>query len=80
MMPNMLPQKNSSIWVQLVTGRHKYHCQAVPASMMLARVIRSVQRDNSPENVQRCVNEMHDFFTRYEKILQSDIRAIFGVN
>jgi hypothetical protein len=48
--------------------------------MMLARVIRSAQRDSSPENVQRCVNEIHDFFARYERVLQQDINAIFGLS
>ena len=80
MVNNMLPKKNHAIWIELVTGQCGYRCQAVPASMMLARVIRSAQRDSSPENVQRCVNEIHDFFTRYERVLQQDINAIFGLS
>lgn len=75
----MLPTKNHTLWVKLVTGQSGYRCQAVPASMMLARVIRSTQRDQSPENIQRCVDEIYNFFTRYERVLEQDINAIFGI-
>ncbi|EIJ41242.1 hypothetical protein BegalDRAFT_0322 [Beggiatoa alba B18LD] len=74
----MVPDKSEPLWRLLVTGQKGYKCQVVPASMMLARVIRSTQLDNSAENIDKCINEIHSFFTRYEPILEQDIQAIFG--
>ncbi|ALG67551.2 hypothetical protein [Beggiatoa leptomitoformis] len=74
----MVPDKSEPLWRLLVTGQKNYKCQVVPASMMLARVIRATQLDDSTENIDKCVSEIHSFFTRYEPILEQDILAIFG--
>jgi len=74
---HMLPEKSNHIWSQLVTGKKSYKCRVVPASMLLARIIRSTQIDDSPENVQRCIEETYTFFQRYQSILKDDIRTIF---
>ncbi len=76
----MLPPKTDNRWQSLVTGKKQYKLQAVPASMLLSRVIRSTQHDGSQENIQRCVDEAYDFFIRYEAILDNDIKTIFGAN
>jgi len=73
----MLPEKHESIWTSLVTGEKNYQCQVVPASMLLARLIRSTQRDKSNENVSRCIDEAYTFFERYQAVLKNDIRRIF---
>jgi hypothetical protein len=74
----MLPEKTDTRWNRLVTGQQVYRLQTVPASMLLSRIVRSVQADNSPENIQRCIEEAHSFFMRYEAILDRDIKTIFG--
>jgi hypothetical protein len=73
----MLPEKTDARWNYLVTGQKNYRLQTVPASMLLSRIIRSVQADNSPENIQRCIEEAYNFFMRYEAILDRDIKTIF---
>jgi len=49
----------------------------VPASILLERIVRSTQDDNSPENIQQCVEETYNFFVRYKVILSKDINQLF---
>lgn len=37
-----------------------------------------VKSNNSAETLQQCVGEAHAFFTKYERTLQQDIKAIFN--
>lgn len=74
----MLPPRHDMRWNYLVTGCKNYKLQVVPASMLLSRIIRSIQTDNSQENVEHCIDEAYDFFIRYEAILDRDIKTIFG--
>ena len=74
----MIPHKSSDIWKLLVTGKRKCRCNLVPASILLERIIRSTQDDNSPENIQQCVEETYNFFVRYKPILtKKDIKQLF---
>jgi len=49
----------------------------VPASILLERIVRSTQDDDSPENIQQCVEETYNFFVRYKPILSKDIDQLF---
>ena len=49
----------------------------MPASILLERIVRSTQDDNSPENIQQCVEETYNFFVRYKVILSKDINQLF---
>lgn len=73
----MIPNESDEIWTLLVTGRKQYKFQVVPANMLLARMMRSTQRDSSPENIQKCVEETYKFFVRYQAILTDDIKKLF---
>lgn len=76
----MIPDKTSEVWRLLVTGQKEYRFQLIPASMMLARVIRSVQLNNSPENIEKCISELYTFFIHYQAILNKDIQSLFGLS
>lgn len=73
----LIPDKSETVWQQLVTGQKEYRFKLVPASMMLSRLIRSVQIDNSPANIERCVDELYNFFTHYQVVLNKDIQQLF---
>lgn len=73
----MIPHKSSDIWKLLVTGKKKCRCNLVPASILLERIVRSTQDDDSPENIQQCVEETYNFFVRYKLILSKDINQLF---
>lgn len=49
----------------------------MPASILLERIVRSTQDDDSPENIQQCVEETYNFFVRYKLILSKDINQLF---
>jgi len=74
----MIPQKSDVRWQLLVTGQKTYHCRVLPVNILLERIINSTQHDNSPENIQQCVEETYNFFIRYEPILTQDIKHLFG--
>ncbi len=73
----MIPQRSDKKWELLVTGKIKHNFKCVPAGLMLSRVKREIQKDNSAENISKYIDEALLFFQRYETILQDDIKAIF---
>jgi hypothetical protein len=74
----MLPSKNDIKWKQLVTGKIQHDFKSIPAGMMVSRHKRETSRNGSDENVIRLAEEAYNFFAKFEKILQEDIKAIFG--
>ena len=74
----MLPSKNDMKWKLLVSGKIDHNFKSVPAALMISRHKREISKDGSAENVLLHVNEAYDFFQKFEKILQDDIKAIFG--
>jgi hypothetical protein len=76
----MIPDKSEKIWTLLVTGKKTYQYKVLPVSVLLSRMLLSTQKDNSPENIQHCIDETYNFFVRYETILKKDIENIFGDN
>ncbi len=74
----IIPHKSNQIWKLLVTGKRKCRCHLVPATILLERIINSTQHDDSPENIQQCVEETYNFFMRYQPILTKDIKELFG--
>jgi hypothetical protein len=76
----MIPQKSDVRWQLLVTGKKACRCSVLPANILLERITNSTRHDNSPENIQQCVEETYNFFVRYEAILTQDIKQLFGCN
>jgi hypothetical protein len=74
----MVPDKSDKRWRLLVTGEKEYNFQILPARILLARMISSIKNDNSPANIQQCIEDTYNFFLRYQAILQEDIENIFG--
>ena len=59
-------------------GKKQYQFQLLAAKIMMSRIILSTKNDSSPQNVNKCVNEVYEFFVKNEKIAQNDIKQIFG--
>jgi len=74
----MIPQKTDGRWVRLINGKLSHNFKLVPAGLMLSRLRRQFSSAISPKNERECVDELYDFFQKYERILQEDIKAIFG--
>ncbi len=74
----MLPPASHYIWKEMVLGKKQYQFQLLAAKIMMSRIILSTKNDSSPQNVNKCVGEVHEFFVKNEKIAQNDIKQIFG--
>jgi len=44
---------------------------------MFSRIKRNLSNDNSTANYTKCLNEVYEFFTKYERILETDLNEIF---
>jgi hypothetical protein len=74
----LLPELSDVRWKQLVAGELQYNCELMAANMLLERVVSSVHRDKSEQNIQQSIRETYQFFERYQSILENDIVNIFG--
>ncbi len=74
----MLPPKTDPRWRKLVTGEIKHEFELFSAGLMMTRIGRSLSHDSSEPTVQKYVDETHAFFSKYEAVLQNDIKAVFG--
>ena len=74
----MIPSKFDPRWVPLVKGETNYRFSSAAASMLFFCLRAKLKADNSGAAVQQAVEEAHVFFTKYERTLQPDIRAIFN--
>lgn len=74
----MLPEKSDERWKDLVTGKKKYKFKSLPTKILLGRVVLRAEMDTSPENVNKCINEVYEYFDKNRKVVETDIKQIFG--
>jgi hypothetical protein len=46
--------------------------------MIVARCQRKVSQDSSPESIGKSLDEIYAFFTKFENVVNEDLRAIFS--
>lgn len=73
----MIPPVSDSKWIDLVLGKDEYHFYLLGLKILMSRVLKSTTNDATTANVNRCVNEVYEFFTKNEKIVQKDLQQIF---
>jgi hypothetical protein len=71
----MIPSKLDPGWRNLLTGKVKHEFKCVPAGLMLSRACRDFAKE--PARASELIDEVHNFFARYETILKDDLAAIF---
>ena len=59
-------------------GRIDYKFSNAAASMMFFQLKGDVKKDGSPVSLAKAVDTMHAFATKYERMLDADIKAIFN--
>ena len=74
----MVPSKTHPKWAALLQGRIDYKFSNAAASMMLFRLKCDIKKDESPVALAKAVDMMHAFATKYERMLDPDIKAIFN--
>ncbi len=74
----MVPPKLHPRWAALLQGRHEHKFNNAAASMLLFQLKADLRANGSPTAMAAAVDQAHAFFTKYERMLQADIQAIFN--
>jgi hypothetical protein len=73
----MIPSKSDPRWEALVRGDIKPNFRAFSGNMMLSRLSRSLKKDDSSANLQRCIESAYDFFMQFENLFSEELNQIF---
>ncbi len=73
----MLPQKSDPRWSGLLTGNIQHQFKAVAAGLCVSRHQRALKQNISPTAISAAIDDVYEFFKKYESIMQEDISAIF---
>lgn len=73
----MLPAITDPRWEALVRGTVKHNFVLLGSGMLMARLARETERDPSPQNVKKCIDEAYAYFQKYETVSKDDLDAIF---
>lgn len=74
----MVPLKSHPRWAALLRGKIEHRFSSAAASMLLFRLKADLRTDGSPAAEAKAIDELHAFFSKYGRILQPDIKAIFN--
>jgi hypothetical protein len=74
----MIPPKSDARWSKLVTGEIQYEFKSVPGGLMVSRLNRQLTSKFEHKTMAQYVDELFEFFKKYERLLEDDIAAIFG--
>jgi len=73
----MVPPKTHPNWAALIEGRLDCRFSNAAASMLLFRLQNDVRNDPSPPALLKATDELHAFFTKYERTLETELKTIF---
>ena len=71
----VLPAPTDPRWQAVLSGQKKVKVKSVPFGLLLSRLTR--QYSNNPENLEIYVKEAHSFCTKFRKMLEPDLKALF---
>ncbi len=74
----MIPPKSNIKWKDLVCGKTKFSFDSLALRILMGRVLQSTKNDMSPQNIDKSISELYDFFVKNEKIVNKDLEKIFG--
>ncbi|MBI5494519.1 MAG: hypothetical protein HY904_05785 [Deltaproteobacteria bacterium] len=73
----MIPPKADERWSRLVRGDMRHQFRSVPAGLMVSRLNRSLAEAGGHSSMEQCVDQLYEFFQKYERLLKDDITVIF---
>jgi hypothetical protein len=74
----MIASKEDPKWMELLYGEVQHQFQLASAAMIVSRCQRQVSRDPSPQTIEKNLDEMYSFFSKFENVVIDDLRAIFS--
>ncbi len=75
-----VPAKSHKNWTDVVTGKKNYDLKFLAAKILLGRVVRSVVKDPSDENIGAAIDQLRNVYLKNADIaaVQDDLKTIFG--
>ena len=70
--------KSHVVWAKLIQGTVLHEFKVVSASLMFSRLRRSYAANPTPANLAGLTDEAFGFFTKFEGVLQEDIKTLFS--
>jgi hypothetical protein len=74
----MIPPKEDPKWTDLLRGQVQHQFQLASAAMIVSRCQRQVFGDPSPNTINKNVDELYAFFSKFENVAGDDLNAIFS--
>jgi hypothetical protein len=68
--------KSNKKWKELVTGKLGLQTDNLGLQMFLKRTSTKLANQATPDDIEKAVMELHNFFVKYERILQKEIALI----
>jgi hypothetical protein len=77
-----VPPVSHPAWKNIVSGKERYQFEFLATNLLLGYLALQVKRDQSPEVVEKCAQELHDIFVRNADLVsvERDLIKIFGRN
>jgi hypothetical protein len=74
----MIMPKDDPRWMALLRGQIQHQFKFVAAAMMVSKCQRLVIFDSSPQNVDKTLNDLYAYFTKFENMVKDDLNTIFS--
>ena len=75
----MIPELNDKRWNILILNQRQYQFHLLSLKILMSRVYMNIKKDPSKENIEKCKQEVYEFFVKNEKISQKDLLQIFDL-
>jgi hypothetical protein len=73
----MIPSKAHPKWRSLVKGEIKPNFRVFSGNLLLHRLESMIRLDSSEKNINKCIDEAIEFFTKFEALFQDELAQIF---
>jgi hypothetical protein len=74
----MIPPTNHQVWRKLIVGEKTLRSSNVGINMLIFNSTIRSKRDPSPANVSQLVQHAHEYFTKFERVLQDEVKQLFS--
>jgi len=68
--------KSNKRWKDLVTGKFPLKTENLGLQMYLKRTTTKLSAQSTPAEIDKAVVEIHGFFLKFERVLQSEIASL----
>ncbi|NLU31550.1 MAG: hypothetical protein GXX04_02875 [Clostridiaceae bacterium] len=63
-------------FAKLITNQAKYESKSLALNLLISRLQKKYMANQTPQEMNNCLQEMNAFFAKYASILGNDIEAL----